>query len=257
MRQLTADTVINLRTLDWTPYVSMVLDKHSKYRPGDRAIWKTGIYEKTHHGWKKVGTSHPMTVIGKDKVQYKFNINKNNFEENKKKLRKRVIANLSSDKFKGATGKQATQQAQAWVTNHIREPIKTEIGNVEVDKNTIKNSLNHRRYPTKYDTIVALKPLLEHGVYLGSMDDLDGEKDLKNYYFGGKVKIDGNEKYVFCRVKESIGQGRKRFYVHSVFSEDDLKNKEPPSKAGVDFSNQQTRGDSLYTMLMQNYINCK
>ena len=83
--------------------------------------------------------------------------------------------------------------------------------------------MKHKRYPAKYDTIVALKPLLERGVYLGNMKDLDGECDLNNHYFAGKVKIDGKERYLFCRVKESIGQDRKRFYVHSVFSEDDIK----------------------------------
>ena len=257
MRELSGDTVIRLSQIDWTPYVAMVFDKHSAYQPGDRAVWKTGIYEKTHHGWKKVGTSHPMKVIGKDKQVYNFNINKNNFEENKKKLCKRVIVSIPSGSFTGATGKEATVKAQTWVTNNIKEPIQTEIGKVEVDKNTIKNTLNHKRYPTKYDTIVALKPLLQHGFYLGNMKDLDGEGDLNNHYFAGKVKIDGQEKYLFCRVKESIGQGSKRFYVHSVFSEDDLKNKEPPSKAGVDLSNQLSRGDSLYVMLMQNFLNCK
>lgn len=198
-----------------------------------------------------------MTATGADNKQYTFNINKKNFAENKKKLRSRTIVNISSDKFKGTTGKQATQQAQTWATSHIREPIKTEIGNVEVDKNTIKNTLNLKRYPAKYDTIVALKPLLERGVYLGNMKDLDGEGDLNNHYFAGKVKIDGKEKYLFCRVKESIDQDRKRFYVHSVFSEDDIKNRESSSKAGVDLSTQQTRGNSLYMMLIQNFLNCK
>lgn len=230
-------------------------DKHSNYQNGDRAIWKSGIYEKTAHGWKKVGTSHSLKITDNGTV-YNFNINKTNFEENKKKLRKRVITNVSSNTFSGVTAKDATIKAQNWITQNIREPIKTEIGNVEIDKNTIKNSLNHKRYPNKYDTIVALKPLLQNGVYLGNMGDLDGEKDLNNHYFAGRVKIDGKEKYLFCRVKESIGQGRKRFYVHSVFSEDDIKNKEPPSKAGVDI-NQLSRGDSLYVMLLQNYLNCK
>ncbi len=230
-------------------------DKHSNYQNGERAVWKSGIYEKTSHGWLKVGTSHPLKIIDNGKI-YTFNVNKTNFEENKKKLRKRVIANVSSNIFFEATAKEATIKAQNWITQNVREPVKTAIGNVEIDKNTIKNSLNHKRYPNKYDTIIALKPLLQNGVYLGNMSDLDGEKDLNNHYFAGKVKIDEKEKYLFCRVKESIGQGKKRFYVHSVFSEDDIKNKEPPSKAGVDI-NQLPRGDSLYVMLLQNYLNCK
>ncbi len=29
-------------------------DKHSNYHEGDRVVWKSGVYEKTKHGWVKV-----------------------------------------------------------------------------------------------------------------------------------------------------------------------------------------------------------
>lgn len=123
----------------------------------------------------------------------------------------------------GTTGKQATHQAQTWVTSHIREPIKTEIGNVEVDKNTIKNTLNHKRYPAKYDTIVALKPLLERGVYLGNMKDLDGECDLNNHYFAGRVSTPQGKKIVFCRVRDSRGDTESpRFYFQDIIEMEDI-----------------------------------
>lgn len=54
MLEVSGDTRIRLSHIDWTPYVNMVLDKHSAYKLGDRAIWKNGIYEKTHHSVKMI-----------------------------------------------------------------------------------------------------------------------------------------------------------------------------------------------------------
>lgn len=52
---LTGATRIRLSEIDWAPYASMVLDERHKYRPGDRAAWKDGIYEKQPNGtWHKV-----------------------------------------------------------------------------------------------------------------------------------------------------------------------------------------------------------
>ena len=54
MRELTGGTKIRLSQIDWSSYLPIVLDKHSKYKIGDRAQWKNGLYEKTAHGWQKV-----------------------------------------------------------------------------------------------------------------------------------------------------------------------------------------------------------
>lgn len=256
MRQLTADTVINLRTLDWTPYVGMVLDKHSKYRPGDRAIWKTGIYEKTHHGWKKVGPAKPMVIKGKDDVPYKFNINRTNLAEDKKKLTKRVVASIKSGAFQSASGLEAKEKAKKWFKNNVGSEVKTKIGTIIVDDNCFDNSFGHSKYPAKFDTVQAIKPVLTNGVYLGEMDDLEGN-DIENHYFAGKVKIDGKEKFVFCRIRESVrSNGGKRFYLHSVYTEDDIK-KGALNKAAPTYKKQDNSGAPLELRLIQNFLNCK
>lgn len=52
---LTGDTRIRLGDIDWAPYAAMVFDERHKYKPGDRAIWKDGIYQKMPNGsWHKV-----------------------------------------------------------------------------------------------------------------------------------------------------------------------------------------------------------
>ena len=51
---LTGETLINLKKIDWTPFVYMVWDKSGKYKIGDQAEWKDGLHEKTANGWIKV-----------------------------------------------------------------------------------------------------------------------------------------------------------------------------------------------------------
>ena len=54
-RELTGDTKIKLSQIDWTPAAAMTFDERHKYKPGDRAIWKDGIYQKMPNGsWHKV-----------------------------------------------------------------------------------------------------------------------------------------------------------------------------------------------------------
>lgn len=53
-KELTGDTIINLKKLDWTPVFYMILDRTKKYNIGDQVEWKDGLHEKTAHGWKKV-----------------------------------------------------------------------------------------------------------------------------------------------------------------------------------------------------------
>lgn len=234
----------------------IVKDKHSSYQPGDRAIWKSGIYEKTHHGWKKVGTSHPMKVIGKGGVQYDFYINKKNFAENKKKLQKRIIADIKSGNFTSKTGLEAKEKAKKWFNQNFGSTLKTEIGTVIIDDNCFDNSFGHGKYPAKYDTVQAIKPILTNGVYLGEMDDLDGN-DIDNHYFAGKIKLDGKEKFVFCRIRESVrSKGGKRFYLHSVYTEDDIK-KGALNKAAPTYKKQDNSGAPLELSLIQNFLNCK
>lgn len=256
MRELNGNTRIKLSQIDWTPLVCMVLDKHSKYKQGDRAIWKTGIYEKTAHGWRKIGLSKPLTITNENNQTFTFNLNKKNFENDKKKLQKRIIASITSGEFQSKTGLEAKEKAKKWFLDNVGKEVNTEIGKIIVDDNCFDNSFGHGKYPAKFDTVKAIKPILSHGVYLGEMDDLEGN-DINNHYFAGKIKIDGKEKYVFCRIRESVrSKAGKRFYLHSVYTEDDIK-KGALNKAAPTYKKQDNSGAPLELRLIQNFLNCK
>jgi len=70
--------------------------------------------------------------------------------------------------------------------------------------------------------------------------DKDG-KPINNFYFTAKVRIGGEDKIVFVRTRMPK-ESDNRFYVHEVFTEDEIKN------AGgfvADNTGMQTRGRSL------------
>ena len=57
------------------------------------------------------------------------------------------------------------------------------------------------------------------------MDDLFGLPE-KNYYFAAPVDLDNDRKILFVRVKQKENKN-KRFYVHEVFTKDEIKNALP------------------------------
>jgi hypothetical protein len=98
--------------------------------------------------------------------------------------------------------------------------IKTSIGDVQITNDSIRTSFNHTRYPNKLAVLPKLQAILEGGIYLRNLPDIDGGNTV-NHYFAAPVKIDGNPKYVFIRVKEK--SSGKSFYVHEVFAEEEIK----------------------------------
>ena len=84
MRELNGNTRIRLSQIDWTPFAAMVLDKHSKYRPGDRAIWKSGTYVKTHHGWQKVSDETDRNGNKVEKIKGVEKLSDNDFYHSEK-----------------------------------------------------------------------------------------------------------------------------------------------------------------------------
>lgn len=249
MHLLTADTVINLKRLDWTPYVGMVLDKHSKYRPGDRAIWKTGVYEKTVHGWKKVAEKDNTASLG-------IKLNKNNLEKNRTKLKKVIISKAQPGVIKGTLPAELRKSAKAWIKANIKEPVKTEIGNVtfkETSADAIFNHGNHKEFREKADVIPCIKDILSKGVYLGEAPDFEG-KPITNHYFAGKVNTPTGKKIVFCRVRDSNGDPeRPRFYFHDIMTMEDVIKQGALPKRGTNKS-QKPSGSPLFRSLVYNYL---
>ena len=172
---------------------------------------------------------------------------------NKRKLENNIVAETSTQTIKPDESGSIISGAVDWIAQNIKEPVSTVIGKVVVNGNGIKDSLSHKFGKDKIAAITAIKPVLEDGVYIGSEKDFDG-KPIVNHYFAGKVKIDGDDKYVFCRVRESLqGQNDKRFYVHEVFVEDEIKSG-LPHKTGPSINGRVTgSGKPLYLNILQNY----
>lgn len=108
-----------------------------------------------------------------------------------------------------------------WIDRHPIGIVKTVIGDIEVSRRGIRDSFNHVSFPDKLYTLPIIKKALEHGIYLSHSPDKHGKK-IENYYFAAPVEIDGNRKIIFIRVRQKQG-GQKRFYVHDVYSEDEIK----------------------------------
>lgn len=138
------------------------------------------------------------------------------------KIKNNVVSSVESGIIKKTDEKTAAKAAQEWVEENYKTPADTVIGEVEIKKGNIKDSLSHGFGQDKLDAIPAVKDVLEKGTYLGYENDFKGAT-LRNHYFAGKVKFPGGDKIVFCRVRESAGDTSKRFYVHEVFTEDEIK----------------------------------
>lgn len=150
----------------------------------------------------------------------------------------------------------AIQAAMAWVREHIFAPAKTVIGDVEVNAKTIKDSFSHTRYQNKYDAVQAIVPVLEKGTYLGTLPDKDG-KSIDNYYFAGRVRIGGEEKIVFARVLQHQGRDIKKFYVHEVFTEEEIE-KSKAFKVGEQGTDlRYSNASDFYKSLLAGYLNVK
>ncbi len=115
----------------------------------------------------------------------------------------------------------AIEAAMDYVRKNLAGTFDTEIGPVNVDANAIKQSLSHSLYQNKLDATQAIGDVLTKGVYLGNAPDKDG-KTIENYYFAAKVKIGDADKIVFIRSRKAEGMPN-RFYVHEVFTEDEIK----------------------------------
>lgn len=119
-----------------------------------------------------------------------------------------------------------------WIENNPQGTAKTLIGDVEITRRGIRDDFNHVAFPDKRATLPAIKTILEDGAYLGEMADMGG-KAITNYYFAAPVSIDDRNVIVFVRVRKK-GEGSNRFYVHDVYTLQDIKKSGTTKTTGLD-----------------------
>ncbi len=183
--------------------------------PGGNAVEKSG------NGWE----NQPRKENGRfgSKIREYSAFTKAAKKRIARKLCSVRVADVESGIIKAGEGKTAIQAAQEWAEQNYQTDAHTLIGTVNIGKKTIKASLSHGFSQTKLDAIPAIKPVLEHGQYLGYLNDFSGAT-MRNHFFAGRVGFPDGEKIVFCRVREAIGS-KGHFYVHEVFTEDEIKSK--------------------------------
>ena len=156
-----------------------------------------------------------------DDVKLSAHEEESRIEEAAERLKKETVAQVPANAIKAGNGMTAIEAAMDYVRKNLTGTFDTEIGPVDVDANAIKQSLTHSLYQNKLDATQAIGDVLTKGAYLGNAPDKDG-KPIENHYFVAKVKIGNADKIVFVRTRQA--QGRKnRFYVHEVFTEDEIK----------------------------------
>ena len=72
----------------------------------------------------------------------------------------------------------------------------TRIGDVRVNRRSIKDSLTHFMYPAKFDTVTSLLEGLEIAAYIDSIPDVDG-KDIMNHFLVYPIMYGGEKNTSF------------------------------------------------------------
>ena len=173
-------------------------------------------------------------------------------QQKKKQIRSNIVSKVKIGIIHKTEDKRASDVAYEWVDENIKGDIFTVIGNVKFNRKTVKEDLSHGFGQEKLDTLTAVKDVLEKGTYLGYERNFQGETN-ENHYFAGKIKYGNDEKIVFCRVKDSAG-GNSCFYVHEVFTEDEIKSDLP--RLGVrETDSSRLVGKPLYKFILQTIFN--
>ena len=131
--------------------------------------------------------------------------------------------------------------------------IDTIIGDVKINTRSIKDSLAHGVGQKKLDVIPTLKEGMERAAYIGVLPDFRGRAG-KNHYFLYKVKINDENHYVICRVKENFSQNR--LYIHEVAPEKVFVQQKSDTlqTQPADESHLQLRGIALYKYMITNFL---
>ena len=132
--------------------------------------------------------------------------------------------NVDSNQIVKTEEMSARKAAEKWWKEYIGEPLfyDTEVGQVEINENSIGSSLAHRYGQAKLDAITSLKDGFKNAVYLGTMPDFVRQEDVQNHYFAYPINYNGKRNYVFCRAMQD--NNKNRLYVHEVFVADSIQN---------------------------------
>lgn len=144
----------------------------------------------------------------------------------------------------------ARKAAEQWWDENVGEPAfyDTEIGEVEINKNSVESSLAHKYGQMKLDAITSLVEGFENAVYLGSMPDFIRQEGVNNHFFAYPISYNGKRCYVFCRAMEDAN--KNRLYVHEVFVSDKIKKGDTLQTA----ASQPHGGIALYRDILANVL---
>ena len=144
----------------------------------------------------------------------------------------------------------ARKAAEAWWDEHVPEPqfFDTEIGEVEINRNSVESSLAHRYGQAKLDAITSLVEGFENAVYLGTLPDSTRQEGVLDHYFAYPIMYNGQRCYVFCRALQD--NNANRLYVHEVFIAENIKKGDALQTA----ASQPHGGISLYRDILANVL---
>lgn len=144
----------------------------------------------------------------------------------------------------------ARKAAERWWDENVGEPsfYDTEVGEVEINRNSIESSLAHRYGQMKLDAITSLVEGFENAVYLGTMPDFTRQEGVNNHFFAYPINYNGERCYVFCRAMQDAN--KNRLYVHEVFVSDKIKKGDTLQTA----ASQPHGGIALYRDILANVI---
>ncbi|MBQ2797513.1 MAG: hypothetical protein IJF01_07270 [Tidjanibacter sp.] len=144
----------------------------------------------------------------------------------------------------------ARKAAEKWWDENVGEAVlyDTEVGEVEINRNSIESSLAHRYGQKKLDAITSLVEGFENAVYLGTMEDGTRQDGVLNHYFAYPIIYNGALNYVFCRAMQDAN--KNRLYVHEVFLAENVKKGDTLQTA----ASQPHGGISLYRDILANVL---
>ena len=125
-------------------------------------------------------------------------------------LRKADAIEVSSGQIVATKELSARKAAEKWWDENVGEPAfyDTEVGEVEINRNSIESSLAHRYGQMKLDAITSLVEGFENAVYLGTMPDFSRQEGVNNHFFAYPINYNGQRCYVFCRAMQDANKNR-------------------------------------------------
>ncbi len=148
-----------------------------------------------------------------------------------------------------SSGLSARKSAEKWWDDNVGGAAlyDTEIGKVEINRNSVESSLAHRYGQKKLDAITSLPEGFGNAVYLGTMPD-SRERGVVDHYFAYPIMYEGKLNYVFCRAMQDAN--KNRLYVHEVFVADNVKKGDTLQTA----ASKPHGGISLYRDILANVL---